>query len=189
VLDAPSPANTWHHLVLTADGLALRLYVNGELKAASDYAGSLNNVDVIKWLSVGATLRDNQLDDTQDPPVTVQIDPPILDPDNGQVWGGLIDDVAVWARSLDGTEVRAIYTGGQGGQNAAAVASPLPDGEQTSAPELSAARDGNVLVLTYSGGTLVASDDVDGPYADVTGASSPQRVTMDQAARFYQVRR
>ncbi len=187
VLDVPSPANTWHHLVLTADGLALRLYVNGVLRATSDYTGNLNNLDAIKWLSVGATLRDNQLDDTQDPPVTVPIDPPIVDADNGAVWGGLIDDVAVWARALDGSEVQAIYTGGQGGQNAAAVASPLPDGEQSATPELSAARDGNVLVLTYTGGRLITSHDVDGPWFEVTNATTPYRVTTDQAMRFYSV--
>ena len=41
------------------------------------------------------------------------------------------------------------------------------------------------VALTYSG-TLLGADNVEGPYAEVVGASSPWTVTADQTRRFYQ---
>ncbi|MBI4660883.1 MAG: LamG domain-containing protein [Verrucomicrobia bacterium] len=66
-------------------------------------------------------------------------------------------------------------------------ASPPP----TEAPKFSSiARQATGLVLTWTGGgTLQVADNVQGPYADVTGATSPQTVTLSGAQKFYRIKR
>ena len=54
-------------------------------------------------------------------------------------------------------------------------------------PTLSIARDGNDIILTFSG-TLQQADNVTGPYTDVPGATSPYRVTISPGAKFYRAR-
>jgi hypothetical protein len=55
-------------------------------------------------------------------------------------------------------------------------------------PTLSIARQGNDIILTFTG-TLQQADAVTGPYTDVAGATSPYRVTITPGAKFYRARR
>lgn len=54
-------------------------------------------------------------------------------------------------------------------------------------PTLSIARQGNDIILTFTG-TLQQADSVTGPYTDVPGATSPHRVTIAPGAKFYRAR-
>jgi hypothetical protein len=57
----------------------------------------------------------------------------------------------------------------------------------TPAPELSFARDGANLVLTYTG-TLQSADVVTGPYTDVIGATSPYSTPTTGAPKYFRTR-
>jgi hypothetical protein len=63
-------------------------------------------------------------------------------------------------------------------------AAVAPGGGGGASIEISTDGDGNI-VLTFVG-NLVASDNVEGPYTAVAGASNPMVVAPDQARRFYQ---
>ncbi|MCS7089881.1 MAG: PA domain-containing protein [Verrucomicrobiota bacterium] len=54
-------------------------------------------------------------------------------------------------------------------------------------PTLSIARQGNEIILTFTG-TLQEADQVTGTYRDVAGATSPHRVTITPGAKFYRAR-
>ena len=54
-------------------------------------------------------------------------------------------------------------------------------------PTLSIAREGNQIILTFTG-TLQQADNVTGPYTDVAGATSPYRVNITPGAKFYRAR-
>jgi len=66
---------------------------------------------------------------------------------------------------------------------------PLPI--QQDSPKFAALkREGAELVIEWAGGgTLQSADIVTGPWTDITGASSPRRVTPAPGSRFYRVRR
>ncbi|HIG29170.1 MAG TPA: hypothetical protein EYQ50_15835 [Verrucomicrobiales bacterium] len=59
-------------------------------------------------------------------------------------------------------------------------------GEAIDAPTVSISTDNGNIVLQWSGGVLQSASDVNGPYTEVAGASSPMTLTPDQARSFYQ---
>jgi hypothetical protein len=60
----------------------------------------------------------------------------------------------------------------------------------TNTPTLSVTSTTTGLTLTYENGELQSADNVEGPYARVTGATSPHPVTFSSATRkFYRVAR
>ncbi len=64
-----------------------------------------------------------------------------------------------------------------------------PVGNSLSQPTLSAARSGNNIILTWSGGFILQSaSEVSGPYSDVVGATSPYTVSMSAARGFFRLR-
>jgi hypothetical protein len=83
---------------------------------------------------------------------------------------GFIDDFRIYNRVLSSTEI-------------AALAGVLP-------PQLSISRNGNQVTLTWDTGTLLSSSTVNGPYTDLTTATSPYSVTpIPGQQQFYRVRR
>ena len=88
-LDVPAYPNVdWVHVVLTYDGTTSILYVNADPKATSNHSGNIDYDHVGNFL-IGV------------------YDDPI-----GSYWfpyAGLIDEVAVWDRALDQTEVTFLY--------------------------------------------------------------------------------
>ena len=53
---------------------------------------------------------------------------------------------------------------------------------------LTIAPSGANVVLTWASGTLQQASDINGPYADVTGTSSPYTVSTSGAQQFFRVR-
>jgi len=87
-LDGSTPvANRWYYVVGTADGTNLRLYVNGVLDAGPK---SVTNNPVTTRARIGASPKS----------------PPTL------FWDGLIDEVAIWNRSLSSDEILKLYKRG-----------------------------------------------------------------------------
>ncbi|HXJ56582.1 MAG TPA: immunoglobulin domain-containing protein, partial [Verrucomicrobiae bacterium] len=106
---APVPnadLGTWHHFALSANGLSLDTYWDGQPIASTDYSGQIgNNVPAIPWLAIGAEL-------SADPTTSVKVFPGT---------DSRFDDVAMWNRSLGPAELVAIYNGGLAGQNISQV--------------------------------------------------------------------
>jgi hypothetical protein len=102
--------NVWHHFAMSANGVTLSLYWDGQLVSTVDYLGTINATATIPWLGIGAAL-------TRDP---ADSNPPQPDPTQ-PVFVGLMDDIAIWNRSLSDVELLGIYSGGLSGQNISQV--------------------------------------------------------------------
>lgn len=91
----------WHHFAMSANGSSLSLYWDGRLVATADYLGTINSTAELPWLSIGGNLS------------VVAGDPTPVPAGVGFV--GALDDIAVWNRSLGGTEIQGIYGAGLAG--------------------------------------------------------------------------
>jgi len=93
----------WHHLVGTKDSVLGRvLYIDG-VQVATGPAGTPMTVDNGLPMMVGENPQGN-----------------------GRDWNGGIDDVAIWNRALDATEVSAIFAAGSGGTSLGTLLIPEP---------------------------------------------------------------
>lgn len=86
----------WHHFAMSANGATIDVFWDGELVASADYINNLNNIAAITRLAVGA--------DLDAAGATVRS------------YAGIMDEVALWKRSLSQVEIQGIRTGGQNGQ-------------------------------------------------------------------------
>jgi hypothetical protein len=152
---------TWHHFALTANGLSLDAYWDGQLVASTDYSGQVgNNVPEIPWLALGAEL-------TADPNVPLKLLPGT---------DSRLDDVAMWNRSLTGPEILAIYNGGNAGQNISEVPpviNPLL--------RLSAARNAGSLQISATGSPGSTWRIESNTAVSPTGWQTVQNVTLGAA--------
>ena len=82
-------ANTWYHIVLTREGTAWKIYVNGNVEASTTNAA--NGVDYGYVFTVGNDIATA-----------------------GRFFTGLIDDVRIYDEALTLAQVGAIYNGGAG---------------------------------------------------------------------------
>jgi hypothetical protein len=155
-------------LAFTADGAQVRVYLDGQQAASTDYSGDINPPDV-PWISIGARL----ITDTN------QVPPQVPDPVAPNYLNGQVDDVGVWTRALTAQEVQLIYQAGLNGQSLTTVVVPTP------APDLEITgvtiSGGNVTVTWVGGGTLFRStsvgtgavwtttNDTDGSYTEPIG--------------------
>jgi hypothetical protein len=107
-------------------------------------------------------------------PATIGQDPTGAYAETGS---GDIDDLGVFRKALSALEVASIYM--------AAVSNQL---SYAGAPiTLTMNKVGNTLQLAWPAGTVQSSDNVTGPYTDVT-PKSPLTVTPSAAKKFYRVR-
>lgn len=96
----------------------------------------------------------------------------------GEFGSADIDDLGVWRRALTPYEAASIYVAGSRSKVS------FVDGSVTLHTEVTADRQ---LKLTWSSGTLQASDAVSGVYQDVS-ASSPHTVLLNGQTRFFRVK-
>lgn len=82
-------SNTWYHVVLTYSSGTLICYVNGSQVGSSASVGTLSNTTARFCLGDLDKYSGNNLD-------------------------GYLDEVAVWSRVLDSTEVTSLYNSGNG---------------------------------------------------------------------------
>lgn len=80
---------------------------------------------------------------------------------------GGVDDVVFYGRALTETEVQSHYL---------------------DRPRLGAGASGGDLNLTWPVGTLQEADNVEGPYTDVSGATSPYTIPMTADKKFYRIK-
>lgn len=75
----------WHHVVATYDGATKRLYIDGVLRASADWTGPIR--DSSYPVMIGANAQQA-----------------------GRNWNGWIDEVIFWNRSIEPSEVQALYS-------------------------------------------------------------------------------
>jgi hypothetical protein len=80
-------ANEWAHVVVTYDSVELRIYLDGRLRDRRTPGGAL----------------------TAEPTVHAAIG---ANPDGSHAWLGLIDEVSIWQRALDESEVANLFNRG-----------------------------------------------------------------------------
>jgi hypothetical protein len=100
------------------------------------------------------------------------------DTNSWQAYQGLLDDVRVYNRVLNGTEIASLHTGAIVDTNALVMQLNF-----TTAP-------GKGVTLQWQCGDAVlqSADSVTGPYTDVVGAASPFTVSVLKSKKYYRYR-
>jgi len=80
------PTGSWNHIAATYDGAQLKVYINGYLDKTQSYIGSASSTGAM--LYIGMTTA-------------------------GTRYGGLIDELRIWNRTLSGDEIEAHYLDGK----------------------------------------------------------------------------
>jgi hypothetical protein len=168
---AEFPTGGWHCIAFSADGAQLRLYVDGQEVAVTDYLADINPPD-IPYISIGARLN---------VPEGGELGPDEMVPN----WMlGSLDDVGVWTRALTAEEVSKIYAAGAQGNALTTVVITPPVTEKPEFTSIKRNTDGSITIEWKNGGTLQAATNVAGPWQDVTGAASPYTFTPSAPAMF-----
>lgn len=79
----PLPLDRWHHVAMTADGVELKLYLNGELAASTDCPPIGNDVPAHLWIGVDAS--------------------------GTNLWDGRIDELALFDKALSAETIRELH--------------------------------------------------------------------------------
>lgn len=87
---SPINTGTWAHIVVTYDGDSTRLYKNGTLESAAEFAGLIDSC-------IGGGLR-------------FGYDHNSFSSANGNPFHGVIDDIAIWNRALAQTDITNLFT-------------------------------------------------------------------------------
>lgn len=119
----------WHHFAMTANGSTLTLYWDGTAVDTADYLGSINNAAPavpVPWLAIGADLGV----DTNTAPT--------------RLFTGMMDDIALFGRSLSDEEISAIYFAGLNGMDLGQVPPVI-----TVNPRLSIGKSGNAVTISW----------------------------------------
>lgn len=93
------PLSTWQHVVCTAESGTLKLYRNGVLTATQTFTGSL-------YSPLPAPMG-----------IGVKLNGAVADTGSPGYWHGLIDDLALWHRTLSAAEISTLYAAGVQGQS------------------------------------------------------------------------
>jgi len=82
---APAVSNVWEHYVCVYEAPAMKFYKNGQLVATNTFTHTAtNSVNLPLWIGRGV---------------------------GGSNFVGKLDDIAIWNRALDSTEVQLLFTG------------------------------------------------------------------------------
>ena len=144
-VDLVDSEGEWVHYVVVKTGDTLTHYSNGEVGESSTFTSELQNPQPFYF--GGDQANEN--------------------------WSGMLDDIAIWDRSITEEEVALIYNDGEG-----AVLLSAPE-----APALRIVNNGDGTVTVTFEGTLQSASTVNGPWTDVDGASPP-KIPADRAQQY-----
>jgi len=166
------PTGIWTHLAATYDSASdtLAVYVNGE--AATGY--SSNSVGSPADDGSNATGGIGGFDWTDTNGSFTGFGAAGNAPAHGSSAGdftrlfysGLLDEVAIWSQALNADEIAGLAGAG------------------AAAPVISIVNNGDGTVTVTFDGKLQAAPTVNGPWADVVGATSPLTIQADQAQQY-----
>jgi hypothetical protein len=126
---------------MTADGSTLKLYRDGVLVSSVDYSGNINPATA-PCIGIGAML--DNIPDPNDPTKVLCQNPDATSPG---LWTGLIDDLAIWTRTLGADEVQAIYQAGLQGKDVTTVGGGVT-------PTVTFTTSGSNITVTFTGTKL-----------------------------------
>jgi hypothetical protein len=98
--DETFPLESWQHVVTTVDGLAVKIYRNGNLVGSTPYQGSLVENE-LQSIGIGAKLNDDGS----------------WASNAAGYWNGKMDDIGLWNRALSNAEILGIYQTGLDGND------------------------------------------------------------------------
>lgn len=157
-------AGEWYYLALTYDGGTFTLYVNGEAKASAADAGFVQNGEV----PVGGAESYNYNYNTTEGlpegsgPYTLG-----WRSDSGfNPFSGAMDDIAVYNKALSWEQIQNHFL---------------------NTTRLAITRSGDHIVISWPVGTLLSSTEVEGPYLEVVGATSPYTNAVSGEQRYFRV--
>jgi hypothetical protein len=168
------PTGSWHQIAFSADGAQLRVYVDGQQVAVTDYLADINPPS-IQFISMGEQLN---LSDPADP---TSLGP---DPTNPKPLVGQLDDVALWNRALTAQEVQLAYTAGAAHKAVTTVVEVPPVTE----PKLTTSKLGNTLTINFDAGKLQSTTSLapGATWTDVTNPTqSPYSEQMTATTKFF----
>jgi hypothetical protein len=88
VSNTPLQLDSWHHIVVTYDGIHVKLFIDGNLSATQSYSQSMN-IAGNSGISIGESNQANGFWNPTD---------------------GKIDDIGIWNRALTINEIQQLYT-------------------------------------------------------------------------------
>jgi len=145
-----------HHFAMSANGVNLSIYWDGQLVGTVDYLGAINSTADLPWLTVGANLMINAGDPN-----------PVL---GSQGFVGGLDDIAMWNRSLSDIEIQGIYNGGLAGKGVAQVPPVLNlNHSPVAANDTANTTDGVAVTVNV----LANDSDPDGDTLSVSSVTTP----------------
>ncbi len=157
-------SGNWVYLAGTYDGTDWKLYRNGALAATAADATGAVLVNDAAW-AIGSRGRWYQ---------AFGYDGGALFP-NRQFTGG-IDEPAIYNTALSPAQIQAHWFVGKYGTTTPPV------------PTLAISPSGTDVIVAWSAGVLLEATDVNGPYTEVAGATSPHTVPASGAGKFYRAR-
>jgi hypothetical protein len=128
-VSGPSNNSEWVCIVVTYDGLSLKLFINGILYSSSNQSGSIINSN--SNLLFGCSMNTNNC------------------PALSAFFAGKLDDIGMWNRALDECEIQALYNAGAQG------VSPTPVSFNGLNSSYSPDDEPATLVGSPSGGTFI----------------------------------
>ncbi len=158
-------SNGWHHVVVTFERAGnATTYIDGVEMNSRSIAADKNNVDTLAELATN------------------------IGQDGTGTYGSAFtdaafDDLGIWRRVLTAQEVAAIYAAGQERKDLSTA--EVSGGGET--PTISVARSATGITITFTG-ALQSAEKVQGPYTDVTGATSPYTTATGDSARFFRAK-
>jgi hypothetical protein len=169
---------SWQHVAFSADGAQLRIYVNGNQVASTDYITDINPPHPsVQWLSMGVRLnREREVITDPNAALTPDLTLPYF-------MAGQLDDVALWTRGLSADEISKIYAAGNAGQAMTTVTLVAPAVSTPGTLKVGVAA--GTISISWDNGKLQSADSITGPWTDVAGAASPVSVTGASGAKFY----
>ncbi len=158
-------ANAWYHLGLTYDGTTFTFYVNGVAKSSGTDSGFIQNGDMP---DNGAASYNYNYNTT--PGLPTGSGSLVLGWRNDagfNPFAGAMDDVAIYNKALTPQQIQAHYL---------------------NSTYLAIVSSGTNVLITWATGALQSATNVNGPYANVNGATSPYTDSLNGTERFYRAR-
>jgi Concanavalin A-like lectin/glucanases superfamily len=151
-------ANNWYYVVLTDDGVNFNLYVNGVLAVAPLPVAGANFIPNGSGINLDGT-----------PGITDGLGNTVLGQRTDGAFGtfeGTMDDTAIYNYALTPQQIQNHF------QNTTRV---------------SITSSGSNIVISWPTGTLQSSVNVNGPYVNVGGATSPYTNSVTGSQKFFRV--
>jgi hypothetical protein len=149
----------WRHFAFVKDGDAKRIYIDGQLFLEGVGTNPLKTDFTSLVLGGGPGITENRMN-------------------------GVLDDFTIYNGALTEAQVKSLSGGAAPSSVTGLLAHWDFNDKQVAAPTISVAKTATGVTITFTG-KLQSAANVQGPYTDVAGATSPASIQITGAAAFY----